>query len=852
MRPEGGLSDLIDSVADGTSVDWDRIDPAALDERERRLLKQLRLVAGLAEVHRSQVDEPPSIITNLPRTSKSGERWGHLLLIEKIGEGSYGEVYRARDTWLDREVALKLLKPMPGQEAALLRILHEARTLARVRHPNVVTVHGADIHEGRVGLWMEFVPGRTLEDALQTRERFTVAEAALIGQELCLALAAVHAAGLVHRDVKTRNVIREDSGRVVLMDFGAGQVRGLTPSDSPVPTGTPVYLAPEVLNGSAASVQSDVYALGVVLYRMVTASYPVVAVSLSHLRDAHERHDRKPLRDLRPDIPGDFVRIVNRALAPAPGDRYENAMAMHDALAQLFISTTAAPTRAPTRASPAIPRWLSLRRSIAAVAALVIVAAGAYLAIWRFNRGAVGSAGAVRTLAVLPLRSDAGVQDYFADGMTEALIQELASVHALRVISRTSVMQFKDTSEPVRSIADRLNAQTVLEGSVLRAGVDVRINVRLIDARSDSPVWTRSFQERLQNVLALQQDVARSVANELAVALGTRAAERPIQPVNPDAHDAYLRGRYLLNQGTVESVRQAIERFEDATRLDPRNGRARAGIGQAYLLLGAYYNAMPREEGLQRAREAVLKALGVDKQLADAHAVLAEILFEHDWDWSDAEREFKLAIDQNPSLEYARERYAMFLAGRARLDDALTEIAEARRIDPLSPVIASTTGGILRYARRYDEAVAEYERVLARHPDLLSAQIGLARTLSAMGRYDEALARYRELIKRGVNEPYFVTEIAQADASAGRVDQAIKAVEDLRRKQRGGGWFVPPESYAYVYARLGETDEAFKWLDEAFRTRSGLVLWLAVDSRIDPLRQDPRFNQYLRRLGVQP
>src|SRR5437773_2697603 len=199
----------------------DRVDPAALDEHERRLLKQLRLVAGLADVHRSQVDDPAPPVANLPWVSTSGERWGHLLLIEKIGEGSYGEVYRARDTWLDREVALKLLKPMPGQEAALLRILHEARTLARVRHPNVVTVHGADIHDGRVGLWMEFVPGRTLEDALQTRERFTVAEAVLIGQELCQALAAVHASGLVHRDVKTRNVIREGGGRVVLMDFGA-------------------------------------------------------------------------------------------------------------------------------------------------------------------------------------------------------------------------------------------------------------------------------------------------------------------------------------------------------------------------------------------------------------------------------------------------------------------------------------------------------------------------------------------------------------------------------------------------------------------------------------------------------
>jgi tetratricopeptide (TPR) repeat protein len=248
----------------------------------------------------------------------------------------------------------------------------------------------------------------------------------------------------------------------------------------------------------------------------------------------------------------------------------------------------------------------------------------------------------------------------------------------------------------------------------------------------------------------------------------------------------------------------------------------------------------------------VTQAVKLDDQVAGAHAVLAVIHFEGDWDWAGAEREFKRALSINPSHEYARERYAMFLAARAQTDAALAQIAEARRVDPLSPLIASSAGGILRYARRYDEAIAQYDQVLSRHPDFLSANVGLARTLNASGRHDDAIARYRNLTARGVNEPFFVLEIAQADAAAGRADAARKATADLQQRSQKAGIFVPPESYAYVYGRLGDIDRAFGWLDEAFKARSSTVLWLAVDARVDPLRSDPRFERYLKELGLKP
>jgi serine/threonine-protein kinase len=360
----------------------------------------------------------------------------------------------------------------------------------------------------------------------------------------------------------------------------------------------------------------------------------------------------------------------------------------------------------------------------------------------------------------------------------------------------------------------------------------------------------RTFEQPLQNVFALQRDVAHAVAEELAVQLSPQSVQP--QPVNVEAHDDYLRGRYLLHQNRLDAVKQAITLFEGATRKDPRHSHAYAGIGEAYLMLGPGFNAMPRAEAFQSARAAVTRALELDNRVPDAHAVLAEIYFEGAWDWTGAEKEFKQALSLNPSHEYARERYAMFLAARGQTDAGLAQIAEARRVDPLSPLIASSAGGILRYARRYDDAIAQYNQVLARHPDFLSANVGLARTFNAAGRYDEAIARYRTLEARGVNEPFFRLEIAQGDAAAGRADAARKAVADLRQRSQTAGIFVPPESYAYVYGRLGDLDEAFKWLDEAFRVRSSTVLWLVVDARADPLRSDPRFERYLKELGLKP
>jgi serine/threonine-protein kinase len=380
MDEDPDLDKLAELVADGNSIDWEGLARGAADDPRRRLLEHLRIIVDIAERHRSAIDEDPAADASthpepaadiaLPHRSvpdgvvASGhlQQWGHLLLRRKIGEGSFGEVYHAHDTWLDHPVALKLLKPEVAARDTSHRILHEARRLARVRHPNVVTVHGADLHDGRLGFWMELIEGETLSSLLASG-RMSAKEAAQIGQEVCLALAAVHHAGLVHRDVKAQNVMRtNDGGRIILMDFGAGQPMGIPATGRP--QGTPLYVAPEIFAGAPADIATDIYALGVLLYHLVTGLYPVSGASLQELLDAHRGGKRQQLRNERPDLPDWFVTAVERALDPAPSLRFKSSGDFHVALSPPPVGQTGT------------TRWLAIRTGLAAAAGLLVLTLG--------------------------------------------------------------------------------------------------------------------------------------------------------------------------------------------------------------------------------------------------------------------------------------------------------------------------------------------------------------------------------------------------------------------------------------------------------------------------------------------
>ena len=826
------LEALLESVADGANIDWDAVETAAKG-RDRRLLRHLRLVAGVAEVHRTI---PPEDEIALPPVDVFGSghaapRWGHLRLLEKIGEGAFGEVYRARDPWLDREVALKLLRPEVADRVPAARLVAEARTLARVRHPNVVMVYGADRHDGRVGLWMELVRGRTLAQIVAAEGPFSAAEASVVGQEICRALSAVHAAGLVHRDLKAPNVMREGGGRLVLMDFGAGQ--------------TPLYLGPELLAGGDATTAGDIYALGVLLYYLVTGRYPVTGTSLEELRQAHTRGDRRPLGEARPDLPDVFVAAVERALDPDPARRFASAREMQEGLARVATPGTARHT------AVHVGRHASRASRIAVAAAMLLAAGiGAYVA-GPFRRVPPPGAPQARMVAILPLDAGEATDAYFADGITEALIQELSQLETIRVIARTSVMPFKHSGQSITAIARALNADVLLEGSVQRAHDDVRINVRLIYAGSDAPAWARTFHRRVDDVIALQRDVALAVAQDLPVVLDPAVEERWSTPqaVKPASYDEYLRGRSALNELTRQGIERAIRHFEEAVRLDPDSAQAYAALAVAYARLSAGRTGQPLEAAA-RARAAARAALDRDVRSAEAHAVLGEMAFFFDWDWTAADQQYRRALALNPSLDFARERYAMYLAARRRLDEALTQMAEARRIDPASLSIVAAEGGLLRYARRYDAALERYRFVLEREPDHYAANLGAGRASNEMGRFEDAAAYFRRILAREPGDAYVESELAQSLAGAGRTADARKILETLERDHAAGARFVEPIVFASLYARLGDRVRALEALERGAEGRSSGVLWAAVDARLDPIRQDARFGAVLRRLGL--
>jgi len=426
-----GLLELAAAIADGSAVDWDRVESGASEPELRSLVDQLRLIAMIAGAHSTQ-DQPPEPpaspesrqsetpgVARVDRGAADLERWGELILIEEVGQGSFGTVYRAHDPQLDRPVAVKLLRRASSTDEQLAsRLLHEGQTLARVHHPNVVTVYGAARHAGRVGLWMEFVRGVTLEQMLVNHGPFSAREAGLVGYELCGALAAVHHAGLVHRDVKAQNVMREEGGRLVLVDFGAGQKRAELGTIGGRIVGTPLYLAPEVLKGAEATTTSDVYSLGVLLYHLVTDDYPVKGATLGELMAAHARREITPLRDARPHLPKAFVQVVERATAPDPAKRFSSAGRLEAALGQVIGSTA-------KRISA--PRLRTAERKT------------------RSGKGARARDHGVPSVAVLPFSdmSPSKDQECFCEGMTDELINALAQISELRVAARTFIVTTK-------------------------------------------------------------------------------------------------------------------------------------------------------------------------------------------------------------------------------------------------------------------------------------------------------------------------------------------------------------------------------------------------------------------------
>jgi eukaryotic-like serine/threonine-protein kinase len=882
------LDDLIASVADGSPVDWERLEAQARDKEERQRLRALHVIADIAAVHRTHAgedagllvsdDRPRHAIRNVEPNHRSNgskpaqdpaNRWGHLELLEKVGEGSFGEVFRAWDVHLEREVALKLLKPgVVAEDRLVARLLHEGRTLARVRHPNVVTVYGVETREGRLGLWMEFIRGRSLEQLLRANGPFGAREAALIGQDLCRALVAVHGAGLVHGDLKAENVLREQGGRVVLMDFGAGRALG-RPAPHGDLAGTPMYLAPEVLNGEPATAQSDIFSLGVLLYHLVSDAYPVSARSLDELREAHTRHRIRRLDDARPDLPEGFSQTVHRALSADPRERHETAATLGNALATAVGTWREAATDVDRedRARPGVtgvvqrsrwPGWPTV--AALALAALVIVVGLVSLRPlqWRADRTAGSVPVAIKTIAVLPFdnSSDSVDEAFLSTAVPMEITSRLAQIGGLKVVPWTFMRRFQEVPTSLRDLRSSTGADAVLEGSVqllpaANGATDrsrqLRLSVQLYHSGTGSLLWSETFERSLGDFLQLRSNIAQEVANRLNVTLARReeAVLSSHVQVDSEAMELYLRARELSAQGIEAGMLQAVDYLSRAIKRDPRFAQAHAELGQAYALLSAYYGTLKSGDAYPKALAATDEALRLHPTLAEAWAFQGFAHFVLGWRWDEAEVRFHRALELDPNSPVTHDWYADYLSAMGRSTEAIAESLKAEERAPLSPAFSRRLAWTYFMARRYDDTVAQARKGLSLDPSFLPMRTLLARALLQNGQFDEAITELQAITAREGGEMYR-TFLAHAYARAGRTAEASALLEELTSHPAPGPFH--PSEIAFILGALGQNDKAFEWLDLALAERDPSLVNLRVDPRFDPLRSDPRFDELVAHL----
>ena len=778
-----------------------------------------------------------------------------------------GEVYRARDSRLDRDVAIKVLsESIAGDPAALARFEREAKSVAALSHPNILAIHDVGSEAGVSFAVMELLEGESLAERV-AQSKLPWRRAAAIGIEIAEGLFAAHSRGIVHRDLKPANVFLTSDGRVKILDFGIARAAP-PPSagETSVPTipgettpgtvlGTVGYMSPEQVRGDPADARSDVFSLGCVLYELVTGRRAFSRGTAAETLTAILREDPEPLTASKEGVPLEFDRIVGHCLEKNPAERFQTARDLAFNLRAALASSAAAPT-SPTPARPPPRRAVLLGGGLGLV---VLIVGGLLLLQSRgAHPGAPGDAAAagvasrIASLAVLPLEnlSRDPEQEYFADGMTEALITDLAKIQALRVISRTSVMQYKGAKKPLPQIAKELGVDAVIEGSVMRAGDRVRITAQLIEAATDRHLWAQSYERDLKDVFALQNEVAQAIAREIQVTVSPEEKTRlaSSRPVNPAAHEAYLQGRNWQLQFNEEGFQKASEYFDRAVVLDPDYALAWARIAENLCNGADLY--MPSAEAYSKARPAAERALRLDETLAEAHTSLGIIKAYFDWDWKGAETELLRAIELNPGSAWARDWYGWFLATLGRFDESISQLERARALDPLSPGITADLGLANVLKGDFVRATVHLDRALALDPEYWAPQ--LMRTWMYQRKGDFAAAvREAEALDPRQTGPLALAARARAYALAGREADARKALGELEKLSRTE--FVSPFFFAEVYAALGDKDLAFVWLRSCQRERSnGLALWAKEGPSFDPLRSDPRYEQLLRDLNLTP
>ena len=739
-----------------------------------------------------------------------GQTISHYQVLEKLGEGGMGVVYKAEDTRLKRTVALKFLaSSLTSDPEARKCFIHEAQAASALDHPNICTIH--DIHEtdeGQLFIAMAYYQGETLKERIQ-KGPTCLQEALHLLRQIGEGLAKAHDKGIVHRDIKPANLMVVDSRLVKILDFGVAEFHHASPLSGPgFLVGTPAYMSPEQASGKPVDQRSDIWSVGVVLYELLTGNRPFAGEDDSRLIDSilHERP--WPLETFLGAVPAPIQKAVEKMLAKDPQDRY---LSLYEFLRDLESYDQQTPTASATRVmaapQPAVP-----------------------------------------SIAILPFvdLSAAKDQEYFCDGLAEEIMDDLARLKGLRVASRNAAFQFKGRNADILEIGKSLNVQKVLEGSIRKGGNRIRIAVRLINTLDGFLVWADEYERELADIFAIQDDISSAVVKNLQLqfggafgsACGPDSARHYTE--NVEAYSHYLRGRFYWNKRTTDSIRSAVGHFEAAIQIDPDYALAYSGLADAHIVLGLYGRVAPAE-GMPRAIEAAQRALTIDEWLPEAHISLGGARAIYQWQWREVEQAFIRGIKLKPDYAGAHHWYAInLLTPLGRFEEAVREAQRALELEPFSLAIHAAVGLVYYFSRRYEDAIKYFKQALDKDPDFPATLFFLGQVYVQMARYQEAMDFFQQAMKIDSDNTNMRATYGHAAAASGKTADARALLEELltlSQKQ-----YVSAYDIASIYIGLGEKETALSWLEKAADERAYLLSYLKVDPILDRLREEKRFQ----------
>ena len=751
----------------------------------------------------------------------AGSHLGPYKVLAPLGAGGMGEVYRCWDPRLEREVAIKILpEHLTEDPATLARFGQEAKTVAALSHPNVLAIHDIGLHQKVSYIVTELLQGETLKESIE-RAPLGWRRAVEVATAVADGLSAVHSHGIVHRDLKPANLFLTTDGHIKILDFGIARsapradddatgviASALTRTDAGTVKGTIGYMSPEQVRGTAVEPTSDIFALGCVLFEMIAGRRPFAGHTVPDLLVSILTEEAPTLRDVWQPVPAGLERVIGRCLEKDPAQRYQTAGELKLELLSLL---TGAPG---TRVVP-------IKRK------------------------------AVESIAVLPFQNDGSPDvEYFADGVTESIINNLAQLPKLRVIARSTAFRYKNKEWDARRIARELNVNVLLTGRLMQRGEHISLQVELVRAADATQLWGQRYNRPVADIIQVEADIAREISEKLKFTLTGPDKKRLAVPktYNSQAYQLYLKGRFLWNKRHPEAILKSIPFFEQAIAEDPSYALAYSGLADSYSLLSTTSIIDPLIV-FPKGKAAAQKAIELNDTLAEAHASMVLVNIYWDWDWAAVERSYEKAQRLNPNYPTLHHWFSIYSCARSRFEKAEEEIRLAQELDPLSLIINTHVGWVLYFARRYDEAIRQYRKTLEMEPQFVMARFLLSCACVQTREYDEAIAGFEQAIdqtKRGSTE--MIGALGNAYGMAGRHDEARAILDELLTisQQR----YVSPFDVATVYVGLGDVDKSFEWLEKAYQGRAQWMVGLAVDPRLDPIRQDPRFHDLLKRLNL--